>query len=160
MVGRRSSGKAPGLHRESPTVGQPRGERFTLQTSKTSKNLIATSASSTQITIDTDTSCVFCLEIYQENMEVWQAQPCGHIFHSDCVKEAGFPITKDCYYADKRTSGTKGPKNHVLLVVATSLSGYLQRQILRTGPAARQIQIPLSFKLHAAYTTAVIGGRG
>lgn len=95
MTSRRSSRQAPALHRESTSVGQARGERFTIQTSENSEILVATSASSTQITVDADASCVFCLGIYQENEEVWQAQPCGHIFHCDCINEAGFPILED-----------------------------------------------------------------
>jgi hypothetical protein len=132
MAGRRSSGQAPGLRRESTSMGQPRGERFTIQTSKNSNILVATSASSTQITVDTNASCVFYLWIYQENIEVWQAQPYRHIFHSDYVNKVSFLIIEDLGYANKRSSGTKGLKNYVLYIMVILLSGYLQQQTLRT----------------------------
>lgn len=98
MSSRRSSRQAPALRREITSVGQPRGEKFTIRAGESPEILIAVSKTSSQIPVGADDGCVICCERYEESDEVWQAQPCKHIFHSACIGEASISLieTKPC----------------------------------------------------------------
>ena len=98
MSSRRSSRQAPALLRESTTVGQPRGEQFTIRAGEDPKFLFAVPKTSSRIPVEADTGCVICCERYEDGDEVWQAQPCKHIFHSACIGEASISLieTKPC----------------------------------------------------------------
>jgi len=94
MSSRRSSRQAPALLRESTSVGQPRGEKLTIRVGESSENLVAISISLSQIPVDADSRCVICYEHYKEGEEVWQAQPCEHLFHFACIDEASISYFK------------------------------------------------------------------
>jgi len=95
MTSRRSSRQAPALLRENTSVGQLRGAKVTIRAGESSEILVAISKSSSQILINVDARCVICYERYEENEELWQAQPCEHIFHFACINEASTPILED-----------------------------------------------------------------
>ncbi|KAJ8124423.1 hypothetical protein O1611_g9217 [Lasiodiplodia mahajangana] len=94
MSSRRSSRQAPALLRESTSVGQPRGEKLTIRVGESSENLVAISTNTSQIPVDADSRCVICYDHYKEGEEVWQAQPCEHLFHFACIDEASISYFK------------------------------------------------------------------